>query len=108
RLPQRARALLRRAARGFLAGYLPYTYGQAPAERIRNAAPALRRALERAPLVVPAPVRRLHPRLVSLTLEADGPARALATALVDDAAQPPYPVFARLRRGPAGWRVVGV
>src|SRR4051794_23479414 len=54
------------AARRFLAGYLPYSYGQAPASRIVAATAPLARALRRHPPRVPASTRRLAPRLVAL------------------------------------------
>jgi hypothetical protein len=54
------------AARAFLEGYLPYSYGRAHAERIRAAAAPLLRELEAAPPRVPASVARARPRLVSV------------------------------------------
>src|SRR4051812_13819180 len=54
------------AARRFLAGYLPYSYGQAPAGWLQGAAAPLVRALRRQPPRVPAADRRLAPRLVAL------------------------------------------
>src|SRR4051795_38272 len=52
-------------ARGFLHGYLAYSYGRAGAARISGAAPPLVRALREAPPRVPAGVARGRPRLGS-------------------------------------------
>jgi hypothetical protein len=62
--PQERAAL--EAARRFLAGYLPYSDGQAPASRIAAAAPPLARTLRRQPPRVAAGDRGLEPRLVEL------------------------------------------
>ena len=49
------------AARVFLEGYLPYSYGRAQARRIRAAATSLLRELEASPPRVPASVARARP-----------------------------------------------
>jgi hypothetical protein len=58
------------AARAFLEGYLPYSYGRADAERIRAAAIPLLRELEASPPRVPASVTHARPQLVSVRAEA--------------------------------------
>ena len=82
--PREARRA-RAAARAFLDGYLPYSYGRVDADRIRGAAPPLLRALHDAPPRVPAAVARARPRLVSLRPEAaTGDRDVLIVAAVDD------------------------
>jgi hypothetical protein len=63
--PREARAATA-AARAFLEGYLPYSYGRAQAKRIRAAATSLLRELEASPPRVPASVDRARPQLISL------------------------------------------
>src|SRR3954468_7371693 len=58
------------AARAFLEGYLPYSYGPADAARIRAAAIPLLRELEASPPRVPASVTHARPQLVSVRAEA--------------------------------------
>src|SRR5262245_1808507 len=53
------------AARVFLRGYLPYSYGRVDADRVRGAAPSLVRVLREAPPRVAAGVARSRPRLLS-------------------------------------------
>jgi len=67
--PREARAAAS-AARAFLEGYLPYSYGRAKAQRIRAATIALLRELEASPPRVPASVARARPQLVSVRAEA--------------------------------------
>jgi hypothetical protein len=67
--PREARAAAS-AARAFLEGYLPYSYGRADAERIRGAAIPLLRELAASPPRVPASVTRARPQLVSVRAEA--------------------------------------
>lgn len=73
------------AARAFLEGYLPYSYGRARARRIRAAATPLLRELEAAPPRVPSGVARARPQLVSLRVEAaTGGSDVDVVAVVDD------------------------
>src|SRR3954453_11458975 len=58
------------AARAFLDGYLPYSYGRAQARRIQAAAIPLLRDLETSPPRVPASVARARPQVVSVRAEA--------------------------------------
>jgi hypothetical protein len=73
------------AARAFLEGYLPYSYGRAKARRIRAAAAPLLREFETAPPRVPANVTRARPMLVSVRAETTtGGSDVDVVALVDD------------------------
>ena len=100
---QLARA--RSAAKRFLAGYLRFAYGEAPASSVRAAAPALHRRL-RGHRVLVAPVeRRRHPRVVSLMDTGQAPGVVLATALVDDGGIANYAIRITLRDTRSGWLV---
>jgi hypothetical protein len=55
-----------RVAQRFLAGYLAYPYGHAPATAVRDATPALLHSLSAHPALVPPAVRARHPRVLSL------------------------------------------
>jgi hypothetical protein len=94
-----------RAARAFLAGYLPFTYGHAV--HLRAATAALRHTLRSHPPRVPRAERRRHPRVVAL--QTDGVSRELAqlTALVDDGARR-YTVTLELAHRGTGWLVTGL
>jgi hypothetical protein len=83
-VPRDARAAAT-AARAFMEGYLPYSYGRANAERIRAAAMPLLRELEASPPRVPARVARTHPRLVAVRAEAlTGGSNVDVVAVVED------------------------
>lgn len=97
-------AELRATAGVFLDGYLPYTYGQAPAREIRVASPTLVRELERNPPRVPPAVRRRHARVVLVQVDAASRRAASVTAMIDDGAGP-YNVSVELVRLAAGWQV---
>jgi hypothetical protein len=82
--PRKARAATA-AARAFLAGYLPYSYGRAQARRIRAAATSLLRELEASPPRVPASVARARPQLISVRAEAaTGGSNVDVVAVVED------------------------
>lgn len=73
------------AARVFLAGYLPYSYGQADARELRAVAPELRDELARhPPRVPPAKSEQARPRLRRLQLSGVDAGRVLLLAQVDD------------------------
>ncbi|MGH2945758.1 MAG: hypothetical protein ACRDPC_05770 [Solirubrobacteraceae bacterium] len=73
------------AARAFLEGYLPYSYGRAQAQRIRAAATPLLRELEASPPRVPASVARARPQLISVRAEAaTGGSDVDVVAVVED------------------------
>ena len=82
--PREARAAAA-AARAFLEGYLPYSYGRAQARRIRAAATSLLRELEASPPRVPASVARARPQLISVRAEAaTGGSNVDVVAVVED------------------------
>ncbi|MEA2137778.1 MAG: hypothetical protein QOG56_928 [Solirubrobacteraceae bacterium] len=95
-----------RAARRFLAGYLPYSYGRRAARTITSASPSLRRALSsQAPRVPPALARKARPRLMRLQVSgiaSDAPVILLAH--VDDG-QSRYVVLLTLRQRSSRWTV---
>jgi hypothetical protein len=94
----------RRAARRFLAGYLPYAYGRRDARQIAHASPQLRRRLANERPRVPAAERRRRPRLLLLQADSVGRLRAGMRALVGDGARR-YTVPLELERTAAGWVV---
>ncbi len=94
----------KQAARGFLAGYLPYAYGRRDARRIAHASPQLRRRLASERPRVPAAERRRRPRLVLLQADSVGRSQAGMRAQVADGARR-YTVPLELERTAAGWVV---
>lgn len=100
---QLARA--RRAARTFLAGYLPFAYGRASAASVRAVTPALRRQLshDRA-LTTPVEGRR-RPGVVSLTAMREPSGVLVVTALIEDDGIANYSVRLTVRRTSRGWLV---
>ena len=96
-----------RAARRFLAGYLPYTYGRRSPDRIAAATAALVRQLDNERPRVPARERGRRARVVLVQADAAGPVRAEATALVSDGARR-YTVPLKLARQRSGWKVTDV
>jgi len=97
----------KRAARRFLAGYLPYTYGRRSPDRIAAATAALVRQLDNERPRVPARERGRRARVVLVQADAAGPVRAEATALVSDGARR-YTVPLKLARQRSGWKVTDV
>jgi hypothetical protein len=95
----------KRAARRFLSGYLPYSYGRAQA--IRAATSGLRRRLARQRPRVPTRERRLRPRLVLLQSDAVDHRRARLLALVGDGVRR-YTLRLELARTRGGWSVSDV
>jgi hypothetical protein len=96
-----------RAARRFLRGYLPYTYGQRGASDLHGATSRLRSRLARQRPRVPAAERRRRPRVVLVHADGAGPRRAGMVALVSDGARR-YTVSLELARTAAGWTVTEV
>ena len=94
----------KRAARRFLAGYLPYTYGRVRARAIQSATGALRRRLVARRPRVPAGERRRSPRLTLLQSNSVGHRHAELVALVDDG-ECRYTIALELARTATGWRV---
>jgi hypothetical protein len=95
-----------RAARSFLAGYLPYSYGRQDARRIRSVTPSLRSALIRqAPRVPPALAEKARPRLKDLDVSgiADRD-RVILLAHIDDG-QSRYAALLTVQRRGSQWAV---
>jgi hypothetical protein len=105
---RRQLARAREVARRFLAGYLRFAYGQAPASSVRAAAPSLRRQLSgQHALIVPVE-RSRHPRVIVLVATGRAPGAVSATAVVDDGGIADYAVRVTLRETPSGWLVTAV
>jgi hypothetical protein len=98
-------ARARRVARTFLAGYLRFAYGRAPAASVRAVTPALRRQLKRERARVTPVERRRRPRVVSLTALGQARPVVVATALIDDGGIASYEVRMTLHEARAGWLV---
>lgn len=101
-------ATARSTAETFLAGYLPFLYGQVPVSAVRDATGAFVGALEHTPMRVPPGIRRLHPRVVGVTVSRQGPSGAIAVALVGDAEVVHYPIRLILTQSGSHWRVAGL
>jgi hypothetical protein len=95
----------KRAARRFLAGYLPYTYGRGSARRIASVSGELRDRLAGERPRVPARERRRRPRLELLQSDGVDRERARLLAMVRDGERR-YTVGLELARSAAGWRVI--
>lgn len=94
-----------KAARRFLAGYLPYSYGRRPARAIRSVSPALRGELERqTPRVPPALAAKARPRLEGLTLSGIAGRRVILLARIDDG-QSRYAALLTVQRQGQRWAV---
>ena len=105
--PRKARAATA-AARAFLAGYLPYSYGRSDAGKIRAAASRLLRELEASPPRVPATVARARPRLTSVrAAAATGDLTIDVLAVVDDG-QRRYSIPLAMRHAGRRWIVTAV
>lgn len=92
----------------FLAGYLAYLYGSAPASQVKDSTGGFVRALEREWLQVPPGIRALHPRVIGVSVSQQTPGRAIATALVSDAEVVHYPIHLILTQTGSRWRVSGL
>jgi hypothetical protein len=105
--PRKARAATA-AARAFLAGYLPYSYGRSDADRIRAAARRLLRELEASLPRVPATVARARPRLISVRAQAaTGDLDIDVLAVVDDG-QRRYSIPLAVRHAGRRWIVTAI
>lgn len=98
-------ARARVAARRFLAGYLRYLYGRAPARRVTNVTASVAASLRRARVRVTPAQQRRRPRLVALTLIGQTPGSVIATARVADGGVAAYPLTFTLQRRGRGWVV---
>jgi len=76
--------VIEEAADRFLAGYLSYAYGHAPASQIKGATTGLLRSLQEHPPRVPPGMQQLKPRLLSLHTIPVGPGLVGVSALVTD------------------------
>ena len=93
------------AARSFLAGYLPYSYGRRPARSISSVTPALRRELVRhTPRVPPALAAKARPRLQGLKLSGIAPDQVILLARIDDG-QSRYAALLTVQRRGHRWAV---
>jgi hypothetical protein len=97
----------KRAARRFLAGYLPYTYGHGDANRLLAISDEMRDRLQTERPRVPAGERRRRPRVLLVQAEGVGAVRARLVALVDDGARR-YTVPLELEHQRSGWTVTEV
>jgi hypothetical protein len=97
------------AARRFLAGYLPYSYGRRNARTIGSASPALRDTLARqAPRVPPALAEKARPRLVGrLRVSGIDGRRVILLARINDG-QSTYVALLTLHRQGNRWAVTQV
>src|SRR5207248_2151503 len=68
-LPRRCSRAPEHAARAFLAGYLPWLYGQGPLRAIHDTTRALLASVASRPPRVPLTMRSLHPKLVALAVQ---------------------------------------
>lgn len=99
-----------RAARRFLAGYLPLIYAQpgASPEDLDSAAPALIAELAAQPGRVPPGQAALEPDLERLSVVRDGPGRALAVAQINDGPAPSYSLSFYLQETDDAWLVTRI
>jgi hypothetical protein len=100
-------AAAERAGRRFLAGYLPYSYGQRGAARIPAASERLRARLAHERPRVPPDVGERRPQVVLLHADGVASRNGELVALVIDGAHS-YSVRLELERAAAGWRVTEV
>jgi hypothetical protein len=105
--PREARAATA-AARAFLDGYLPYSYGQSDAGRIRAATERLLRELEASPPRVPAAVARGSPRLISVRAQAATSDLEIALLAVVEDGQRRYRIPLAVRHAGHRWIVTAV
>jgi len=103
-----ARRRAEQTARAFLAGYVPYSYGQVAAHGIRAATPALRRELAAHPPRVSAAARQAaRPRVRQLRVSGLHGPRAYVLAQIDDGWRT-YPTSLTLERHGHRWLVATV
>lgn len=84
--------VIEEAADRFLAGYLSYAYGHAPASQIKGATTGLLHSLQERPPRVPPGMQQLKPRLLSLHTTPAAPGLVGVSALVTDGRVVDYPV----------------
>lgn len=96
------------AARGFLTGFVPYSYGQVPPSAIRDAAGPLAASLARRPPRVLASQRAAQPRLRGLHVIASNGDLGIDVAATIDDGQRTYTFTVSVRPRANRWRVVAV
>ena len=95
-------------ARRFLAGYLPYSYGQGDADEIRSVARQLRAELAQdPPRVPPALADKARPRVGRLQVSGTDRDRVILLAQVDDG-QSRYAILLTVQRRDEQWIVTQV
>jgi hypothetical protein len=95
------------AARAFMAGYLPFSYGQAAASAIQAVTSQEREDLEANPPQVPAAIHRRHPRIVGVRLKPYAAGEWEVTVTVSDGTLS-YPIVVVAGDLPAGWQVIAI
>ncbi len=95
------------AARAFMEGYLPFSYGQAAARGIQAVSSQEREDLEASPPRVPAAIHRRHPRIVGVGLKPYAAGEWQVTVTVSDGTLS-YPIVVVVGDLPAGWRVMAI
>jgi hypothetical protein len=101
-------AAARTVAKAFLAGYLPYLYGRAHADRLSDVSAALRAELARQPPRITPAQHLRRPRMLALAVVGQARDRVLATATIADGGAPPYPVRLILARRAGRWVVTAL
>lgn len=104
---QRDLRATRNAARRFLAGYLPFTYGHGSAQHILAATHALRDALTHGRPRVPPTVRHRRTRIRHLEAETASASEAVVVALISDGARI-YAVAVAMERIDGHWLATGL
>jgi len=99
-----------RAARRFLAGYLPLIYGKpgARVDELQSATPRLVSRLTAQPGRVPPGQAALTPRLQRVTVIGEGRISALATAHIKDSSAPAYALVFHLQKHAGAWLVTRI
>jgi hypothetical protein len=99
------------AARSFLATYVPFTYAQLPASKIRADDPRLQAYIAANPPAVPEWVDRLHPDLSTPTIVparlADAGAGWAATVVVADGLES-YRISVKIAARPWRWLATSI
>lgn len=106
---RRQLAQAERAARRFLAGYLPYSYGRGEMTAAAGsiASPALADELAASPPRVPADVQELTPRISALQAETVAADSIEFVALIDDGERS-YSLAMALEPSGRAWQVTGL
>ncbi len=95
------------AARAFMMGYLPFSYGQARASSIEAVTSQERDDLAANAPQVPPAIHRRHPRIVGVRLRPYAAGEWQVTVTVTDGTLS-YPIVVVLGDLPAGWEVMAI